>query len=112
MSDKTLNVVDSKDLQNKIKELDKNPIDKDYKILNDKFFDKNLPDGEAEKILNLLDNTPTQIEIDKLEEELKSDPRYIEIQKLKSSIKISSQQFNDLNKGVINEQLDLFKNNN
>lgn len=53
-----------------------------------------------------------QIEIDKLEEELKSDPRYIEIQKLKSSIKISSQQFNDLNKGVINEQLDLFKNNN
>ncbi|NUW28964.1 ADP-ribosyltransferase-containing protein [Aliarcobacter butzleri] len=62
-----------KDLQNKIKELDKNPIDKDYKILNDKFFDKNLPDGEAEKILNLLDNTPTQIEIDKLSNKLSKE---------------------------------------
>lgn len=51
-----------------------------------------------------------QIQIDKLEEELKTDARYIEIQKLKSSIKISSQQFNDLNKDVINNQLDLFKN--
>ncbi|TLS99916.1 hypothetical protein [Aliarcobacter cibarius] len=62
-----------KDLQNKIKELDKNPIDKDYKILNDKFFDKNLSDGEAEKILNLLDNTPTQIEIDKLSNQLSKE---------------------------------------
>lgn len=64
-----------KDLRNKIKELDKNPIDKDYKILNDKFFDKNLPDGEAEKILNLLDNTPTQIEIDKLSNQLSKEIR-------------------------------------
>lgn len=51
-----------------------------------------------------------QIQIEKLEDELKTDSRYIEIQKLKSSIKITSQQFNDLNKDVINNQLDLFKN--
>jgi hypothetical protein len=51
-----------------------------------------------------------QIQIEKLEDELKTDSRYIEIQKLKSSIKITSQQFNDLNKDVISNQLDLFKN--
>jgi hypothetical protein len=51
-----------------------------------------------------------QIEIDKLEDDLKTDPRYKKIQELKSSVKIASQNFNNLNKDVINEQLDLFKN--
>lgn len=51
-----------------------------------------------------------QIEIDKLEEDLKTDDRYKKIQELKSSIKITSQLFNNINKDVVSEQLDLFKN--
>jgi hypothetical protein len=51
-----------------------------------------------------------QIEIDKLEEDLKTDPRYKKIQELKTSVKLASQDFNNLNKDVVNEQLDLFKN--
>ncbi|MBW4362498.1 phage antirepressor N-terminal domain-containing protein [Flavobacterium taihuense] len=52
-----------------------------------------------------------QIEIERLENELKSDDRYKKIQELKTSVKMASQQFNSLNKSVVNEQLDLFKNN-
>lgn len=69
-----------------------------------------LYDSFTKRDLLLKEKAMYQVEIEKLEDELKLDPIYIKIQKLKSSVKIASQEFNNLNKDVMNEQLDLFKN--
>ena len=69
-----------------------------------------LFDSFTKRTSLLKEKTEYQIEIEALEEDLKSDDRYIKIQELKSSIKMTSQQLNSLDKNVIDEQLDLFKN--
>ncbi len=72
-------------------------------------YDK-LFDSFTKRDAILKEKVMYQIEIDQLEEDLKTDPRYKKIQELKSSVKIASQNFNNLNKDVVSEQLDLFKN--
>jgi len=57
----------------------------------------------------LKEKTTYQIEIENLEEDLKQDDRYVKIQELKSSIKNASLRLNNLDKDVVNEQLDLFR---
>lgn len=69
-----------------------------------------LFDSFTKRTSLLKEKTKLQIEIEDLEEDLKTDNRYIKIQELKSSIKMTSQQLNNLDKNVVNEQLDLFKN--
>lgn len=49
------------------------------------------------------------LEIDKLEAELKQDVRYKRIQELKGNVRDTSSRLNALDKGVIEEQLNLFK---
>ena len=69
-----------------------------------------LFDSFTKRTSLLKEKTDYQIQIETLEEDLKTDNRYIKIQELKSSIKMTSQQLNNLDKNVVNEQLDLFKN--
>lgn len=57
----------------------------------------------------LKEKTNYQLEIEKLEEELHQDSRYIKIQELKGFVKEASTKLNALDKGVVNEQLQLFK---
>jgi len=58
----------------------------------------------------LKEKTEYQLEIEALEIELEADERFKKIKVLKSSIKNASQRLNNLDKNVVNEQLDLFKN--
>lgn len=58
----------------------------------------------------LKEKTNYQIEIEKLEADLEQDERFKKIKELKSSIKNASQRLNNLDKNVVNEQLELFKN--
>jgi hypothetical protein len=57
----------------------------------------------------LKEKTNLQIEIEALEKELEEDTRVQKIKELKSSVKNASQRLNNLDKNVVNEQLDLFK---
>lgn len=57
----------------------------------------------------LKEKTSYQIEIQQIEEDLKQDQRYKRIQELKSQMKNASQRLNSLDKSVISEQLDVFK---
>lgn len=68
-----------------------------------------LFDSFTKRTSLLKEKTSLQIEIENLEEDLKTDSRYIKIQELKTSVKQTSQQLNNLDKNVINEQLELFK---
>lgn len=54
--------------------------------------------------------TQYQIEIETLEEELKQDERFKRIQELKASVSDATKRLNNLDKDVVAEQLDLFKN--
>ena len=57
----------------------------------------------------LKEKTKLQLEIEALEKELEEDIRVKKIKELKSSVKNASQRLNNLDKNVVNEQLDLFK---
>lgn len=57
----------------------------------------------------LKEKTECQIAIEKLEKELKEDDRYIKIQNLKASMSDATKRLNSLDKDVVNEQLELFK---
>lgn len=57
----------------------------------------------------LKEKTAYQLKIEALETSLQEDARYLEIQELKKSIKNSSKRLNELDKHVVDEQLDLFK---
>lgn len=57
----------------------------------------------------LKEKTNLQIKIEALEKELEEDERVKKIKELKSSVKNASQRLNNLDKNVVNEQLDLFK---
>jgi len=58
----------------------------------------------------LKEKTTLQLEIEALEEELENDYRVKKIKELKSSVKNASQRLNNLDKNIVSEQLDLFKN--
>ncbi len=57
----------------------------------------------------LKEKTDFQIEIESLEEDLKLDDRYKRIQELKVSVSDATKRLNNLDKDVVNDQLDLFK---
>jgi uncharacterized protein YktB (UPF0637 family) len=57
----------------------------------------------------LKEKTNLQVEIEKLEENWKQTDEYKKIEELKKLQKNASQRLNNLDKNIINEQLDLFK---
>lgn len=57
----------------------------------------------------LQEKTKYQLEIEAIEEDLRKDDRFKRIQELKSNIKEASTLLNAMDKGIVNEQLDLFK---
>lgn len=57
----------------------------------------------------LKEKTNLQVEIEKLEENWKQTEEYKKIEELKKLQKNASQRLNNLDKNIINEQLDLFK---
>lgn len=94
--------IDSRNVKQEIKE----SVEKYQKQCYDALFDT-----FTKRTTILKEKTTYQLEIEALEKELEDDVRVKKIKELKGSIKNASQRLNNLDKNVINEQLDLFKNN-
>lgn len=68
-----------------------------------------LFDSFTKRTAILKEKTNYQIEIDQLEADWKKTDEYLKIQELKQKQKNATQRLNNLDKSVVNDQLDLFK---
>lgn len=92
--------IDSRNVKEEIRKSVEKYQEECYDVLFD-FFTK--------RTAILKEKTTYQLEIEALEKELEDDARVKKIKELKSSIKNASQRLNNLDKNVVNEQLDLFR---
>jgi hypothetical protein len=93
--------IDSRNVKDEIRE----SVEKYQRECYDALFDT-----FTKRTSILKEKTQYQFEIESLERELEEDERVRKIKELKAAVKNASQRLNTLDKNVVNEQLDLFKN--